>query len=170
MCLRSATAAKHLSRPLGGVFLRCQWESLATALTLRPPLEWDADVKPAMETRAWYLVSLSRFPSHCCCQVCAENVDALVAVHQQTEDPVLCGPPLGIYYRNYYRNYRCRAELGRSAQMLLLFLFAAFALQHSLNSYEGGVCQIRNSFVSQETESGFQWLPVWATAALTHEH
>lgn len=57
--------AKHISCPLGGVFLWRQWELLASAPTLWPPADRDADVKPAMETRAWYLVSLSRFPSHC---------------------------------------------------------------------------------------------------------
>lgn len=57
--------AKHVSRPLGGVVLWRQWESPATALTLWPPSDRDADVKPAMETRTWYLVSLSCFPSHC---------------------------------------------------------------------------------------------------------
>lgn len=57
--------AKHTSCPLGGVFLWRQWELLATAPTLWLPADWDADVKLAMETRAWYLVSLSCFPSHC---------------------------------------------------------------------------------------------------------
>lgn len=93
-------------------FLWRQWESPASALTVRPPADGDADVKSAMENWAWYLVSLSSFPSQCILTVSScspafsqrssnymENV-VLAELHQQVEDAALCRSPVGIYCIN----------------------------------------------------------------------
>lgn len=70
-----------------------------------PPQLWlsacradrDADVKPAMETGAWCLVSSPCFPSHCVFTAAASPLAAAVlsaqdlavaVVHQQIEDAV----------------------------------------------------------------------------------